>query len=139
MPPTTSIAFVIFIVAASAAPSLLDLESNPDELHNLVGDPAHRETIRRLGAALLFQRGAKLRGRLGAAGDGGAVTEFVLDSDGEEVQSTPVPAQNPMLPPLRFTLENYKQNVRRGRRRTRRFRRPNSLMRSKPLMFWFQL
>jgi arylsulfatase A-like enzyme len=42
-----------FIVAPNAAPSLFDLETDPDELHNLVGDPAQRDTIRNLGAALL--------------------------------------------------------------------------------------
>ncbi len=42
-----------FIVAPNAAPSLFDLESDPDELRNLVGETAHRATVRRLGAALL--------------------------------------------------------------------------------------
>jgi len=46
----------------------------------------------------------------------------VLDSDGEEVESTPAPARNPMLPPLKYTLQNYKRNARRGRPRIRRFR-----------------
>ena len=42
-----------FIVAPNAAPSLFDLEADPDELTNLAGDSAHRATVRRLGAALL--------------------------------------------------------------------------------------
>ncbi len=41
-----------FIVAADAAPALFDLEADPDELENLVGVPAHRDTVRRLAAAL---------------------------------------------------------------------------------------
>ena len=46
----------------------------------------------------------------------------VIDSDGDEVDSEAAPAVNPMLPPLKFTLEQYKLNARRGRRRTRRHR-----------------
>ncbi len=41
-----------FIVAADAAPALFDLETDPDELENLVGVPAHRDTVRRLAASL---------------------------------------------------------------------------------------
>lgn len=47
----------------------------------------------------------------------------VIDSDGEEVASdAAAPPVNPMLPPLTFTLEQYKLNSRRGRPRTRRHR-----------------
>ena len=41
-----------FIVAADAAPALFDLEADPDERVNLVGVPAHRDTVRRLAATL---------------------------------------------------------------------------------------
>ena len=42
-----------------------------------------------------------------------------LGIDGEVVEE---PTSEPMLPPTRYTLENYKSNVRRGRPRTRRYR-----------------
>ncbi len=41
-----------FIVAPNAAPSLFDLEQDPDELTNLLSSPAHRETVRTLGRKL---------------------------------------------------------------------------------------
>jgi arylsulfatase A-like enzyme len=41
-----------FIVAPGAEPSLFDLESDPEELKNLINSPAHRETVRRLARAL---------------------------------------------------------------------------------------
>ena len=46
----------------------------------------------------------------------------VIDSDGEEVNSEAAPAVNPMLPPFKFTMDQYKLNARRGRPRTRRRR-----------------
>jgi arylsulfatase A-like enzyme len=42
-----------FVVAPGAAPSLFDLEADPDELANLVGSAAHRGIVRRQAAALL--------------------------------------------------------------------------------------
>lgn len=52
----------------------------------------------------------------------------IIDSDGEEVDSEPVGSEeaNPMRPPFKYTLAHYKQNVRRGRPRTRRFRSSGS-------------
>ena len=48
-----------------------------------------------------------------------------LDSDGEEVEEDLTPDQ--MLPPEKYTLENYKSNARRGRPRTRRYRSRGAL------------
>jgi arylsulfatase A-like enzyme len=42
-----------FVIAPTAAPSLFDLENDPNELTNLFDSPAHRETVRRLGGELL--------------------------------------------------------------------------------------
>lgn len=41
-----------FVVAPGAGPSLFDLEQDPDELTNLVGSPAHRDTVRRFAREL---------------------------------------------------------------------------------------
>lgn len=41
-----------FIVAPGAGPSLFDLANDPDELTNVVADPARRATVRRLATAL---------------------------------------------------------------------------------------
>ena len=58
---------------------------------------------------------------------GNSVDDIVaLDSDGEEVDFTPAMPQNPMLPPVKYTLDQYKLNARRGRRRTRRYRSSGS-------------
>lgn len=40
------------VVAPEAGPSLFDLESDPDELHNVFTSPAQRETVRRLAGQL---------------------------------------------------------------------------------------
>lgn len=52
-----------------------------------------------------------------------------LNSDGEEIECPePQPnASQSMLPPNKYTLENYCNNVRRGRPRTRRFRSSGAL------------
>ncbi len=42
-----------FVVSPVAAPSLFDLERDPNELANLFDSSAHRETVRRLGGELL--------------------------------------------------------------------------------------
>eukprot|EP00750_Incisomonas_marina_P003838 INCI13418.1.p1 GENE.INCI13418.1~~INCI13418.1.p1 ORF type:complete len:393 (-),score=49.09 INCI13418.1:161-1339(-) len=53
---------------------------------------------------------------------GNSVGDIVpMDSDGEEVDSTPAIPQNPMLPPVKYTLDQYKLNGRRARPRTRRY------------------
>lgn len=41
-----------FVVAPDAGPSLFDLETDPDELHNVFDAPEHRDTVRRLAQAL---------------------------------------------------------------------------------------
>ena len=49
---------------------------------------------------------------------------IVIDEDGNDGEHRPVsgPTRLPMLPPWKYTLEQYKRNVRRGRPRTRRIR-----------------
>ena len=43
-----------------------------------------------------------------------------LDSDGEEIEDeAPEQGRQPMLPPLKYTMERYKLNQRHGRPRTR--------------------
>ncbi len=41
------------IVAPGAAPGLFDLHNDPDELHNVFAEPAHRATVKQLGTSLL--------------------------------------------------------------------------------------
>ena len=50
---------------------------------------------------------------------------IALDSDGEEVDEEPT--ADAMLPPKKYTLENYKSNAQRGRPRNRRYRSRGSL------------
>jgi arylsulfatase A-like enzyme len=42
-----------FVVAPGDAPSLFDLENDPNELTNIFDSPTHRDTVRRLGGELL--------------------------------------------------------------------------------------
>ena len=51
---------------------------------------------------------------------------IAIDSDGEEVDCTPAEDQNAMLPPVKYTLQQYKLNARPGRPRKRRFRSSGS-------------
>jgi hypothetical protein len=47
---------------------------------------------------------------------------IIIDSDGEEQESHAADDPNPMLPPFKYTWENYKNIPRRGRPNTRRKR-----------------
>ena len=53
---------------------------------------------------------------------------IALDINGEPVEEILAHAHNPMLPPLKYTLENYKANAKRGRPRKRRLRSRGSAL-----------
>ena len=108
------------LVVAKHAPQLL---RNKQELMRTFCHPAYlvENWERGIADANLRCPQAKLGPELAA------IDIIAIDSDGEEIEQDPSappaqPASQPMLPPEKYTLENYKNNRRRGRPRTRRFR-----------------